>query len=106
MNCLIGFDPGFFHHFDVFGVGLFRANLYESAAHLFHHEFVAEGLHGIQLAVVPGAFQELQHQHSHALAHGAEGSSHCCRGFAFSSACVHNDQTAANVIHNIGFRNS
>src|SRR5262249_45010858 len=73
--------------------------LHEAASHLLHDEFVAEGLNGVELSVMPGAFQELQHQHAHPLTDGAEGGSHGGGGFPLAGTGVHNDQAATNVVH-------
>ncbi len=92
---LLGFRPGLLHQLDVFRVGLGAAHFDEAAAHLLHHEVGAKGLHRVQFAVVPGALEELQHQHLQAVAHGAQSGAHGCRGLALAGAGVHEDQALA-----------
>jgi hypothetical protein len=55
--------PGDLHQANVLRISLRAAHLHKAAAHLLEHEVLAEGLHGVQLAIVPGALDELNHQH-------------------------------------------
>ena len=82
-------------HADVFGIGLRAADFHEAAAQLLHDEVVAEGLYGVELAVVPGAFEELQHEHAHAVADGAQCGAHGGGGLAFAGAGVDEDESAS-----------
>ena len=94
-----GFGPGGFDHADVFGIGLGAADFDEAAAHLFDDEAAVGGFvedfGGVELAVVPGAFEELQDQDAHAVAGGAEGSSEGGGGLALAGAGVDQDQSAS-----------
>src|SRR5215813_11695169 len=94
-----GFGPGLLYHANVFRIGFSAAHFHETAAHLLHHEVVAECLHRIELAIVPRALQKLEHQHFHAVAHGAESSTHGCRSLTLTRTSVDDDQSAMNVIH-------
>jgi len=69
---------------DVFGIGFRAADLHEAAAHLFEYEVLTEGGGGVQLAVVPRAFDELEHQHFHAAAHGAQSGAERRGGLALA----------------------
>ena len=91
--------PGLFHHAHVFRIRLFRAHLHEAATHLLHDEFIAERFYRIQFAIVPRAFQKLQHEHTHALSHGPQRRSHSGSCFALARTSVDNDQTATHVLH-------
>ena len=94
--------PGGLDHADVFGIGFRAADFHEAAAHLLQHEVVAEGLDGVEFAVVPGAFEELQHQHAHAVAHRAQGRAHGGGGLAFAGAGVDEDESASGFVHGSG----
>ena len=93
--------PGGLHHADVFRIGLGAADLHKSAAHLLQHEVLAEGLGRVQLAVVPRALEELQHQHAHAVADRAQGRAHGGGGFAFAGAGVDQDQSASGRLFRV-----
>src|SRR4029077_9693345 len=101
LNRLLGFRPGIFHHAHVFRIGFLRANLHEATTHLLHDELIAKGLDRIELAVVPRALQELQHQDTHALADGAQAGSYRGGGFALPRAGVYDDESTANVRHRV-----
>ena len=87
-----GLHPGLLHQANIFRIRLCAADLHESPAHLLQHKVVAEGLDGIQFAVMPGALEELQHQHAHAISHGSQGRAHGGSGFALAGAGVDEDQ--------------
>jgi hypothetical protein len=48
---------------------------------------------------VPGAFQELQHQHPHPIAHGAQSRPHGSGRLAFAGAGVDQNQSASRIGH-------
>ena len=48
---------------------------------------------------MPRALEELQHQHLHALADGAQSGAHGGGGLAFAGTGVDDDETAADVWH-------
>ena len=48
---------------------------------------------------MPRSLQELQHEHSHALADSSQSGAHGCRGFAFPRASIHDDETATDISH-------
>ena len=96
---LLGLGPGLFHHADVFRIGFSAADLHKAAAHLLHDEVVAEGLHRIEFTVVPGAFEELQHEHAHAVADGAQGGTHGGGSLALARAGIHDDQSSTHIWH-------
>ncbi len=100
-----GFGPGGFDQADVFGVGFGAADFHKAAAHLLEHEVLAEGLHRIELAVVPGALEELKHEHAHAVAHGAQSGAHGGGGFAFAGAGVDEEESATGINHSQGTGN-
>ena len=91
--------PRFFHHLDVRGIRLRTADFHEPAPHLLHDEVVAEGLHRVQLAVMPRALEELQHEHFHPLPDRAQGRAHGRGGLAFPRPGVDDDQSATNLCH-------
>src|SRR5207253_5183136 len=103
-NGVVGFGPRFPYHADVLGTALLFAHLDEAAAHLLHHKLVSKRFDRIQLAVMPGSLQELQHEDTHALADGAQGGSHSGRGLALAGAGIHDDESATNVWHCSGFK--
>src|SRR5580658_7837884 len=91
--------PCFFHHPHILGVGFLGSDFHETAPHLLHHELVTEGLHSIEFAIMPRAFEELQHEHFHALPHRPESCAHGGCGLAFAWTGIHDDQTTADVLH-------
>ena len=91
--------PGILDHLHIFRIRLFGAYLHEAAPHLLHHELIPKNLHGVQFSVVPGTLQELQHQHTHALAHRAQGCSHGCCCLALARTRIYDDKTSAYVRH-------
>ena len=58
-----------------------------------------KGEYGVELAVVPGAFEELQHEDAHAVADGAQGGAEGGGGFALAGAGVDEDEAFARVGH-------
>src|SRR5580692_9947285 len=99
LNRLFGFSPSFFDHPDIFRIGLLGSDLHEAAAHLLHHKLVTESLHRIKFAVVPGAFQELQHQHSQSLPDSTQRGAHGGGGLALARPRVDDDETSTDVRH-------
>jgi hypothetical protein len=89
------FDPGVFDHANVFRVGFCAADLNEAAAHLPKNKVVAEGFSGVEFAVVPRAFQELQHEDTHAVADGAQRGAHGSGRLAFAGAGIDEDEAFA-----------
>jgi len=89
------FGPCFFDEANVFGIGFRTADFDEAAAHLAENEIFAEGFGGVELAVVPGAFEELQHEDAHAVADCAQCCAHCGSGLALARAGVDEDQSFA-----------
>ena len=104
------FDPGVFDEVDVFGVGLGSAYLHEAAAHLFDDEgsgVQPKSGNGVELAVVPGALEELQDEHAHAVAGGAHRGAERGGGLALAGAGVDEDEAFAGFRHRFqvsGFR--
>ena len=92
---LTRFFPGFFDEANVFGVGFRAADFDEAAAHLAQDEVFAEGFRRVELAVVPGAFEELEHEDAHAVADRAQRGAHRSRGLALARTGVDEDQTFA-----------
>jgi hypothetical protein len=88
---------------DIFGVGLGAADFDEAAAHLSENEVRAKGDHGVQLSVVPGAFQELEHQHAHAVANRTQGSAQSGGGLAFAGAGIDEEKYTTELGHD-GFQ--
>src|SRR6185437_13886135 len=90
--------PRGFDHADVFRIGPRAADLYEAAAKLLHHEVVAEGFHGVELAVMPGAFEELQHEDAHAVADRTQRRAHGGGRLALAGAGVVEDQSSSGFV--------
>src|SRR6266571_4154532 len=79
---------------DVFGVGLRAADFDEAAAHRADFKLVvAEEFGGVELAVVPRAFNELHHEDAEALADSAEGGAQGAGGLAFARAGINDEQS-------------
>ena len=55
------------------------------------------GKNGVQFAVMPGAFEELEEEDAHAASYGAEGGAEGGGGFAFSGAGVDEDEAFAGL---------
>ena len=91
--------PRFFHHADVFRIRLLRANFHEPTSHLLHDEFVTESFGRVQFPVVPRTFDELQHQHTHPVPHGAQSRAHGGSRLALARPSIHDDQTTTNIGH-------
>src|ERR1700733_3742615 len=89
------FGPGGFDEANVFGIGLGAADFHEAATHLLEDEVGGVGEDGVELAVVPGAFEELQNKDAHAVADGAQSGSEGCGGFALAGTGVDEDEAAA-----------
>ena len=112
---------------DVFRVGLGSAYLYEAATHLFDDEVFGagvgvgggagvggeagaeggaesgiEGVGGVELAVVPGALEELEDEDAHAVAGGSEGGAEGGSGLALAGAGVDEDEAAAGGFGGVG----
>jgi hypothetical protein len=66
-------------------------------------KFPPEGLHRIQLAVMPGPLEKLQHQHPHAVSHGAQSRAHGGSGLALAGAGIDQDQSFTGVGHSCQF---
>ena len=98
-NSLATLVPCFFHHADVFGVGLSSADFDETTPKLLHNKVVAKGLNRIEFSVMPGAFEELKHQDFHAVPHSTEGRSHSRSRFSLASTGIDDNKTAADVRH-------
>jgi len=54
-------------------------------------------LRGVQLAVIPGSLDELDHLHLEAHADGAKRGAQCGRGFSLAVAGVHDDEADATA---------
>src|SRR3989442_13991176 len=86
--------PAFAAEFDVFGVGLCAADFDEAAAHRADFKLVvAEEFGGVELAVVPRAFNELNHEDAESLADGAEGGAQGAGGLSFARAGINDEQS-------------
>src|SRR5262249_45936515 len=72
---------------------------YESSSHLLHDKFVTKSFYSIQFSLVPGTFQELQHENAHSLADRSQCSAHRSSSLPFSWSCVDKNQSATNVWH-------
>src|SRR5262249_49419696 len=83
------------HHLDICRIGLRSTDLHEAAAHLFHDEFVAETGSGIEFAVMPRSFEELQHQHAHAVADRAQCRAHGSGRLTLARAGLDDDEAFA-----------
>ena len=59
---------------------------------------------GVEFAVVPGAFEELEEEDGHAVAGGAEGGAEGGGGLALAGAGVDEDEAAAGGFGGIGGR--
>src|SRR4051812_9415672 len=94
-----GFGPGFLDHADVFGIGFCAAYFYEAAAHLLEYEIVTKGLYGIQFAVTPRAFEELEHENAHAVSDGAQSGAERGGGFALAGSGVDEDEAFSGIGH-------
>src|SRR5205807_8744165 len=99
LNCLLRVRPSLFDHAHVFRIRLLSAYLHEAAAHLLHDKFVAERLDRVEFAVMPRSFQKLQHEHAHPLPDCPQRRAHRSRGLSFARPGVHDDESAANVVH-------
>src|SRR5580700_7645349 len=99
LDRLLALGPCLFHHLHIFQVRLFGAHLHKTPAHLLHHELIPKRLNGIQFPVMPRAFQELQHEHAHPLAHSAQSRTHGRGRLSFTRPGVHDDKTSAYVSH-------
>ena len=84
-----------FDEADVFGVGFGAADFDEAAAHLPNDEVGRETGDGVEFAVVPGAFEELEDENAHAVAGGAEGGAEGGGGLAFAGTGVDEDEAFA-----------
>src|SRR5580693_4544416 len=77
--------PALVRHLDVFGVGLGAPDFDEAAAHRTDFEFiVAEHFGGIEFAVMPRTFDELDHENSQALTDGSERGAERARRLALA----------------------
>src|SRR5712664_1156547 len=77
--------PAFLRQLNVRRIGFGAADLDEAAAHGADFKFVvAEHFGGVQLTVVPGTLDELDHQDFEALADGAKGGAERAGGFALA----------------------
>src|SRR5215472_9014598 len=61
LNGTLAFRPSFFDHADVFRIGLLGIIFYDATPHLHHNALTAERFHRVEYAVVPGAYNKLQH---------------------------------------------
>src|SRR5580700_8054165 len=101
LDRLLPCSPRLFHHLHIFRIRLLRAHLHKAPPHLFHHKLIPKGLDSVQLAVVPGAFQELQHQDFHALPYRAQSCPHGRSRLPLSWPGVYDDQTTTHVVHDL-----
>jgi hypothetical protein len=62
------------------------------------------GQDGVEFAVVPGAFEELEHEDAHAASDGAESGAEGGGGLAFAGAGVDEDEAFAGLGLGVGFR--
>src|SRR5438067_13632963 len=99
LNCLLRVRPSLFDHAHVFRIRLLSAYLHEAAAHLLHDKFVAERMDRVEFAVMPRSFQKLQHEPAHPLPDCPQRRAHRSRGLSFARPGVHDDESAANVVH-------
>src|SRR6516165_6474638 len=91
--------PTLFRQSDVFRVRFRPADLYKSSPHWPDLKpFVAQHFRGIELAVVPRAFDELHHQDAQALPHRAKGCPECAGRFSLAGPGV-NDQQSFVIRH-------
>jgi len=93
-----GFAPRLFDETEVFGVGLGSSDLDEAAAHLADGAGGilrgSEGGDGVELAMVPGALEELQDEDTHSVAGGTEGGPDGGGGLSLAGAGVDEDESA------------
>ncbi len=86
--------PALLRELDVGRISFGAADFYEAASHGADFKlFVAEHFGGVEFAVVPGAFDELHHQHAQALAHGAERSAQRASGLALARPGVNDEES-------------
>src|SRR5882762_7658206 len=96
--------PAFLRQLDVRRVGFSAADFDEAAAHGANFKFVVtKHLGGVELAIVPGTLDELDHQHSQALAHGAKGGAERAGGLALARSGI-NDEESFFFRHNLAAR--
>jgi hypothetical protein len=88
--------PGLLAQAHVFGIGLRAADFHKAASHGPNLDLVVAQEFGcVKLAVMPGAFNELHHEHAQALTHGAKGGAEGTRGLPFSRAGVDDEEAFA-----------
>src|SRR5262249_33566456 len=103
LNCARTLSPGIFDHSYIFGIWSLRADFDKATPHLLHDELVAEGLYRVELAVMPGSLNELQHQHAHTVSNCAQRRAHRCGRFALTGTGINDDETATHVSHKQSF---
>src|SRR5216684_5419700 len=86
--------PAFLRQLDVGRIGFGTADFDEAAAHGADFEFiVAEHFGSVELAVMPGTLDELDHEDLEALAHGAKGGTESASGLALARPGVNDEQS-------------
>src|SRR5215472_4225420 len=79
---------------DIFGISFGAADFDEAASHRANFEFVvAERFGGVKFAVMPGAFDELNHQDAQTLAYGTERGAQRAGSLAFARPGVNDEQS-------------
>src|SRR5258708_15051737 len=87
-------QPAFLRELYVRRIGFGAADFDEAAAHGTDFKFVvAEDFGGVELAVMPGTLDELDHEDIEALAHGAKGGTERASGLALARPGVNDEQS-------------
>src|SRR5271165_6774729 len=86
--------PALFSELDVLRIGFRAANFDEAAAHRANFKFVvAQHFGGVEFAIVPGSFDELNHEHAETLTDGAKCGAEGAGGFALAGAGVDDQES-------------
>src|ERR1700688_2834559 len=94
VNCFATCLPALLRQLDIFGIRFGATDLYETAPHGSNFKLViAQHFGGVQLAVMPGAFDELHHQDAHALAYGAKCRTQRASGLALAGPGINDKQS-------------
>src|ERR1039458_10127813 len=94
----MSFFPRRLHQANVFGIGFSATDLHKPSPHLPNHKVALEvrsqGLRCVELAVMPRALDELQHEHLHAASDGAQSRAQRRGGLAFAGSSIDQYQSA------------
>src|SRR5271155_1225812 len=96
VNLLAAIFPGLLAHANVFWVGFRAADFHETAAHRPDFELVvAQHLGRVEFAIVPGAFDELDHKDPQSLTNSAKRRSERASGFSLARPGVDDQESLA-----------